>query len=177
MKNQGSLLCILILISFLSCQESKTTNPRSGPEYSEEIKQIIESKNAKLVAWYAEGQIDSVATHFAENTIQMLPNQPAIIGNENFKQAWKQNVQMGTWQFELNTEAVKANDDLATELGTYTLTFIPNEGSPIPAMTDKGHYVVLWEKITDDWKILWDAPVSSVPLPMANAVVDSTSLN
>ncbi|UWX54227.1 hypothetical protein NYZ99_14805 [Maribacter litopenaei] len=33
-------------------------------------------------------------------------------------------------------------------------------------MQDMGNYVVLWEKIDDDWKVLWDAPVSSVPMPM-----------
>jgi hypothetical protein len=31
---------------------------------------------------------------------------------------------------------------------------------------DEGNYLVLWEKIDGDWKILWDAPVSTVPMPM-----------
>ncbi|TLF42571.1 YybH family protein [Maribacter aurantiacus] len=149
-----------------SCKESQEMEMQSGKEYSEEIKEIIMAKNAEIEKLYAEGMIDSAATHFAEDCIQLPPNQPAIIGNENYKAAWKQNMQFGTWEFDLNTEKVKASGDLATEYGSYSLTFSPNENSPIPAMEDMGNYVVLWEKIDDDWKVLWDAPVSSVPMLM-----------
>lgn len=163
------LLCLLIAclfaFSFTSCQDSKSPELASGPEYSEQIKKIIEEKNGKLEAWYAAGLIDSVASHFAVDCIQLPPNQPPILGNENFKEVWNQNIQIGQWNFDLKTEKVKASGDLATEYGTYTLSFSPNENSPIPAMTDHGSYVVLWEKIDQEWKVLWDAPVSDLPLP------------
>jgi ketosteroid isomerase-like protein len=175
MKNQTSfmLIALIVFISFLGCQESKDSEKQVGSEYSEQIKQIIDAKNAKIQAWYSAGLIDSVASHFADNCIQMPPNQPPLIGNENFKAAWNQNIQYGKWQFELKAEKVKANGDLATELGKYSLSFTPNENSPIPAMMDKGNYVVLWERINEDWKIVWDAPVSELPMP--NQVTESTS--
>ncbi|KAA2215846.1 YybH family protein [Maribacter flavus] len=168
MKNQcvHSIIVLFVISLCWSCKESKEMEMQSGKEYSEEIKEIIMAKNAEIEKLYAEGMIDSAATHFAEDCIQLPPNQPAIIGNENYKAAWKQNMQFGTWEFDLNTEKVKASGDLATEYGSYSLTFSPNENSPIPAMEDMGNYVVLWEKIDDDWKVLWDAPVSSVPMPM-----------
>lgn len=31
-------------------------------------------------------------------------------------------------------------------------------------MNDQGNYIVLWENIDRDWKIVWDAPVSDMPL-------------
>ena len=166
------LITILVSVSLWSCQKPNQQEMLSGPEYSEQIKGIIEVNNAKLQEWYSAGLIDSVASHFAENCIQLPPNQPPIIGNKNFKEAWNQNVQIGQWDFDLNTKEVKASGNLATEYGTYTLKFTPNENSPIPAMTDQGSYVVLWEKIGNKWKAVWDAPVSNLPLPgqMADSI-------
>lgn len=171
--NPYFLTILLVTILFSNCQQSKNLEIRSGAEYSEEIKQIIDAKNAKIQEWYSAGLIDSVASYFADDCIQMPPNQPPLIGNKNFKDAWNQNIQIGQWKFDLHTEKVKASGDLATEFGTYTLSFSPNENSPIPAITDKGNYVVLWEKINNDWKILWDAPVSVIPLP--NMMTDTIS--
>lgn len=159
-----SLSVLLITIFFVSC-EQPTHEPMSGEAYSAQIQKIIEEKNEKIQEFYASGMIDSAAVHFADNCIQFMPNQPAIVGVENYKAAWKQNIQFGKWQFDLNTQEVKASGDLATEYGTYTMTFSPNETSPIPAMEDKGNYMVLWEKLDGDWKVLWDAPVTELPMP------------
>ncbi|MFH6770448.1 YybH family protein [Gaetbulibacter aestuarii] len=163
----SKLFLVVLVISLCNCQEVKK---ESGPEYADQIKTIIEAKNAKIERWYAEGQIDSVAAHFAENCVQMPPHQPPLIGIDNFKNAWKQNVQIGTWNFDLVTNDVKANGDLAAEYGSYILTFTPNENSPIPAMTDEGNYVVLWQRINGDWKIVWDAPSPTTPMPMPAAM-------
>ncbi|SDQ76212.1 YybH family protein [Flagellimonas zhangzhouensis] len=155
-----------LIIGLYSCQQPQKPEQLSGPDYSEQVKQIIEAKNEKVEAWYLAGQVDSVATIFADNSIQMPPNMPPLVGIENYKTGWAQNFQFGKWDFDLMTQEVKASGNLATELGKYTVIFTPNENSPIPPMNDKGNYVVLWEKINGDWKILWDAPVSEVPLPM-----------
>jgi ketosteroid isomerase-like protein len=166
MKNQFLLsISALLTIVFAASCEQTSPEPMSGEAYSAEIQKIIEAKNEKIEEFYASGMIDSAAVHFADNCIQFMPNQPAIVGVENYKAAWKQNIQFGDWKFDLNVQEVKASGDLATEYGKYTLTFYPNETSPIPAMEDKGNYLVLWEKIDGDWKIVWDAPVTELPLP------------
>ncbi|WP_127141609.1 YybH family protein [Flagellimonas marinaquae] len=166
MKNQFvCILSALLLVLFATSCEQTTPEPMSGEAYSAEIQKIIEAKNEKIQGFYASGMIDSAAVHFADNCIQFMPNQPAIVGLENYKAAWKQNIQFGKWQLDLNTQEVKASGDLATEYGKYSLTFTPNETSPIPAMEDKGNYLVLWEKMDGDWKVLWDAPVTELPLP------------
>ena len=161
------LSSFVLLFVVFGCQQTPKV---SGAEYSDQIKKIIEAKNAKIVNWYAEGQIDSVAAHFADNCVQMPPHQPPLIGNDNFKKAWKQNAQIGTWNFDLVTNDVKASGDLATEYGSYVLTFTPNENAPIPAMTDEGNYVVLWQRIDNDWKIVWDAPSPTTPMPMPPSI-------
>ncbi|MFH4969499.1 nuclear transport factor 2 family protein [Gaetbulibacter sp. M240] len=161
------LFLTVIFISLWSCQETKI---ESGTEYSNTIKEIIETKNSKLQTWYAQGMIDSVAAHFADDCIQMPPHQPPIMGVENFKKVWKENTQMGTWNFDLKTNDVKASGDLAVEYGSYILTFSPNQKSLIPAMDDKGNYVAVWERINDDWKIVWDAPTPTTPMELPPAM-------
>ncbi|GLU44784.1 hypothetical protein Musp01_24080 [Muricauda sp. NBRC 101325] len=151
---------------FQSCQQPQKPEVLSGPEYSNQVKQIIDAKNVKVAAWYLAGEVDSAATIFADNSIQMPPNMPILEGIEQYKANWNQSIQFGKWDFNFEIQEVKASGDLATEWGKYTLVFTPNENSPIPPMNDKGNYVVLWEKIDGDWKIMWDAPVSEVPLPM-----------
>jgi ketosteroid isomerase-like protein len=177
MKNHTLLISLTILgfLTFWSCQETGIVKEQPNEEYSQKVRKIIEEKNAQIVAAYSSGLIDSAALHFANNSIQMPPNQPALIGLENYKKAWNQNMQFGKWEFDLQTQEVKANGHLAVELGKYTLSFTPNENSPIPAMKDKGNYVVLWEKINEDWKVMWDAPVSE--LPMQNPVIETKSDN
>ena len=158
------LISLVLFFALSGCQEAKEPEKLSGPEYSKKIKSIIDANNAQIVKWYAAGEIDSVASFFSEDCIQMPPNQMPIIGNDSFIAAWSQNMQFGEWKFDLKAVKVKASGNLATELGRYSLEFIPNEESPIPAMTDKGSYIVLWEKINDNWKIVWDAPVSELPM-------------
>ena len=158
---------LLTLITFYNCEQPKQ---KSGPEYSEEIKAIIEAKNVEVESLYAEGAIDSVATYYTDNVIQMPPHQPPLMGIEDFTKVWKQNAQIGTWNFDLETQEVHAVGDMATEFGSYILSFSPNENSPIPAMTDKGNYVVVWQKVGDDWKVLWDAPTPTTPMPLPPAM-------
>ena len=153
-----NLIPVLLLIACTTI-----AGQTSGEAYSAKIKSIIDKYNAEIVEAYANGDIDKAASHFAADAIQMPPNQPALIGNDAYKEAWKQNVQFGKWTFDLEAVEVRAVDNIAVERGKYTLKFEPKPGSPIPPIDDRGNYVVLWEKLDDEWKIVWDAPVSELP--------------
>lgn len=168
--NSTSVGVIAILLIVFSCENAGTANDPENQETSqavteENIEQIIQNTNDKLERWYKEGKIDSAATVFSEDVVQMPPNSPALRGIENFNKEWEGLVQEGTWVFDLDTQEVKQSGELAVELGKYTLDFNPNEDSNIPGFSDKGNYVVLWEKRNGEWKIVWDAPVSEIPLP------------
>jgi ketosteroid isomerase-like protein len=158
------ILFIAAVILTAACNQTKTTEHAATNDNSETVKQIVDTKNALVEKWYKEKNIDSLATLFAENVVQMPPNQPATFGIENFKKSWTQSFQWGDWVFSIKADEVKASGNLAVELGKYTLAFEPNSSSPIPAIKDTGNYVVHWQKINNDWKVVWDAPVSTVPV-------------
>jgi ketosteroid isomerase-like protein len=160
------LLLMSAVISLIACNDSKEAKKDSIAEQSTVFKKIVDEKKAQAEKWYAEGNIDSLATLFADNVMQMPPNQLPNNGIENFRKGWAQSFQWGKWIFSIKAQEAKASGDLGVELGKYILSFEPNSNSPIPAIKDTGNYVVYWQKINDNWKIVWDAPVSTVPLPV-----------
>ena len=161
---------IVFSVFVFSCNQSVQENKIPEQRNYEELKQMINEKNARISEFYKQGLADSVASFFASNLIQMVPNQPPTIGVDKFKESWGQSMQFGTWTFNLNAEEIKGCGDIIVELGKYTLDFQPNENSPIPQMNDKGNYLVLWEKIDGKWKIVWDAPVSEIPIPLPEEI-------
>jgi len=155
------LLFLLVVLGTLACQEQATTDPA-------EVRAIIESHNADLVRWYAEGQIDSAAMVFAEAAWQMPPNAPPLVGREAYHTFWSQAATWGEWNFTLDAQDVVTHGPIAVERGKYTLRFTPNDQAPeeMGAMEDAGNYVVLWRQDPDgEWRVVWDAPVSEKPLP------------
>ena len=77
----------------------------------------------------------------------MAPNQAPTIGSNKIKESWEQAMQFGIWEFTLNTKEVKGANNIAVELGEYTLKFTPNENSPIPQMSRITSYNVCYTKL------------------------------
>lgn len=159
---------LIIILSVLGCN----TSIQKESVDKEALKKLINEKNVRISGFYKKGMVDSLATFFTKHSIQMIPNQKPIMGAEEYKKSWGELMQFGTWDFKLEAVEVKASGNIAVELGKYSLEFTPNENSPIPQMSDKGNYMVLWEKIEGKWQVIWDAPVSELPLPSLQAEIE-----
>ena len=163
-----SISYIILLITMIGCDQSGAS-PEMPVEPintdASEVKKIIDQKNDQLEIWYKNRSIDSAATYFALNVVQMPPNSPAIRGIEMFKERWMEATEMMEWNFELQAKEVKRSGNLAVELGSYAIDLVSRGNPEEPPYSDSGNYVVLWELIDGDWKIVWDAPVSENPLP------------
>lgn len=134
----------------------------------DEVRWIIETKNKAVEEWYASGQIEKVAEVFTRDVWQMPPNSPPLVGREGLIGFWSQAVAWGKWSFDLATHDVVVSAPLAVERGKYRLTFEAGPDAPaeMPSFEDHGNYVVVWRRDDDDeWRIMWDAPVSERPLP------------
>jgi uncharacterized protein (TIGR02246 family) len=128
------------------------------------VRAIIEEKNAALEQWYAQGDIDAASMVFSEDTWQMPPNSPPIVGRQAFRDFWTEAAGWGTWQFQLEVQDVAVSGPIAVERGKYRLTFTAGPEAPFPSTADYGNYVVYWRQDPDgEWRIVWDAPVSELP--------------
>ena len=156
-----ALATACLLLSALSCTGTADTDPA-------QVRANIEALNAKLEQWYAKGEIDSVAAVFAEDAWQMPTHSPPLVGRVAIHDFWSRATGRGDWTFDLQTEDVVAADSVAIERGSYSLAFAPNETAPegMAPFRDTGNYVVYWRLDPQgSWRIVWDAPVSTQPLP------------
>jgi ketosteroid isomerase-like protein len=60
-----------------------------------EVRRIIDRHNADAVRWYASGDVDSIASMFAEDAWQMPPNSPPLVGREAIRQFGIQAMKVG----------------------------------------------------------------------------------
>jgi len=52
---------------------------------------------------------------FAEDSWQMPPNAPPLVGRDSYREFWSQAVQWGRWQFELQAQDVVVADSIAVK--------------------------------------------------------------
>jgi ketosteroid isomerase-like protein len=97
----------------------------------------------------------------------MPPNNTAIVGRDSLR-AYQANVfSTGKWQFDLKTDDVVSADSIAVERGHYTLDVSAGPRAMYRSFKDRGNYIQMWRKDSDGhWRTVWEAKVSTIPLPM-----------
>lgn len=133
-----------------------------------DIRALIEGINSRICGAYAAGNADGVAEAFAEDCWQMPPHADPLVGRAALRAFWTQALQWGHWQFTLDIQDVVVSGAIAVERGMYVVEFQAGPTAPpgFNSMRDTGNYIVMWRKEHDgQWRAVWDAPVSNVPLP------------
>lgn len=115
----------------------------------------------RFVTHYNSGHADSLAAFFAPDAHLMPFNLPAVVGRAAIQAAFEQAAKSkGT--LKLVTEEIVASGDLAVERGTYEETYtLPGTTAPT---TDRGKYLIHWQRIGGKWLIIDDIANSDLPL-------------
>jgi uncharacterized protein (TIGR02246 family) len=155
MRNAALWSCLALA----ACASVPTQDPK-------EVRSIIERHNATAERSYASGDVDSVASLYAQDAWQMPPNSAPLVGREAIRQFWGQAVKWGKWEFSLQTQDVSVSGPIAIERGKYLLKFVAGPSAPpgMGSFQDRGNYLVHWRRESDgEWRAVSDAPVSEVP--------------
>src|SRR5262245_13305899 len=111
----------------------------------------IEAANAKWIELFNKGDFAGVASLYTEDAAAFPPGAAMVKGREAIGAMWKGVAEQVT-DPRLTTLDVKSfGPSAAREIGTVSLT---TKGATPQEVAAK--YVVLWEKVGDDWKIAID---------------------
>lgn len=122
--------------------------------------------HAAVKEWSASAQAkdaDKFCSFYAEDGVIMLEDAPDISGKAAIREGMGGMMQDPNFalSFAADKVVVARSGDLAYETGTYTMTLSDAKKQP---STEKGHYVVVWQKQADGvWKVVRDVPVSDPP--------------
>jgi len=135
--------------------------PMTVNQASEEAA-IRAADNDYQTAFNAHDPDRLVAIHAPDAQV-MISNAPLASGSTAIRSSFADFFKTGSPSLSFTPTRIDvASPTVATEVGTYTLTFDTPQGK----VTDRGNYTTVWHKINGQWRIAVDAPVSTTPLAM-----------
>lgn len=118
----------------------------------------IAKRNDRFVANARSGDANALVHDFyAPDAVVMAPGAPPLRGMDAISAFWTQFLGSAAVDATLTTESVIEADsgDLATEVGSYTMTTTPRSGGA--GEQDAGKYVVVWRKRGGQWRAVVDS--------------------
>ncbi len=155
-----ALVCTFV---FAACAQPPAAEPPEQPDTREADAAEI---HAAVKNWSAAAQAkdaEAFVSVYVDDAVLMLEGAPNLVGVEAIREGMSGMMQDPNFELSFEADQVKVarSGDLAYETGAYSLTMSDPEENPA---TQKGHYVVVWEKQADgSWKVVLDAPVSDPP--------------
>jgi ketosteroid isomerase-like protein len=119
------------------------------------MQQNIQDNNDAFTAALAAGDAAAVAAVYSDNARLLAPGSELLTGTGAIAGFWNAGIAAGIRGAELTTLTVEERDDLAIEVGRYTLRIQP---AGADSVTDTGKYVVVHRRNgSGDWR--WDLDI------------------
>ena len=111
----------------------------------------IDVANAKFVELFSKGDFGGVAQLYTEDAVALPPGGPMVKGRAAIGTMWKTLAEQVT-DLKLTALDVKPlGPAAAREIGSFSL-----KTKSTPSQEITGKYVVVWEKVGDEWKLATD---------------------
>jgi uncharacterized protein (TIGR02246 family) len=108
----------------------------------------IEAANAKWTEFFNKGDFAGIASLYTENATAFPPGAAMVKGKAAIGAMWKGLAEQVTDPKLVTLDVKPLGPSSAREIGTFSL----KTKGPTPQEIT-GKYVVVWEKIGDDWKL------------------------
>ena len=122
-----------------------------------EDEKLIRALDAKWGDAATAHDLEAVVAFYAPNGTLVWPDQPAVHGTADIRTAWKEMIAtipgLGL-RFIVETITISASGDLASDFGAVRLQQDGPDGTP---MVDMAKYLVNWQKVDGEWKVLYDS--------------------
>lgn len=113
----------------------------------------IRSANRNFMDAFGRGDAAGVAALYTPDAKLLPPDSQMMNGTEAIRSFWQGAMNLGIKEAKLETVEVDARDNVAFEIGKYTLTIQPQGGQKVIAT---GKYVVVWKNEDGKWKLYAD---------------------
>lgn len=146
------------MLAFAACNNSTETKEAPASSFNlSAAKDSITASNAAFAKAVNSGDSTGVAALYTSDALLMPANMPVFKGRAGVLTFMGDGIRYGLNSMNLQTTEVFGNEELLTEIGTYTLKF-----GNVP---DTGKYIVVWKKEDGKWKMFRDIFNSDMPPP------------
>ena len=111
----------------------------------------IDAANAKWVEYFNKGDFAGIASLYTTDASAFPPGAAMVRGAAAIGAMWKSTAEQVSDPRITTLDVKSLGPSAAREIGTYSLK---TKGTSSQEIT--GKYVVIWEKVGDDWKLATD---------------------
>ena len=128
--------------------------------------QAIRARASEYTTAFNARDVDRLVALHTPDAVVMISNNPLVRGSTELRRSFSEFLSPGTSLSITPTRIDVVSPTVATDYGTYTLSFDTPQGR----ITDRGNYTTIWHKVNGQWLLAVDAPVSTTPMPMPGAM-------
>jgi uncharacterized protein (TIGR02246 family) len=159
-KPHRPFLLIVLVCVVVAYQSTRAQSPGAAAEVAKVSDAYVKASQA--------GDAKAIAALYAEDAIEMPPNQPLVKGRAAIEQYYTK--QFGgtakVQSFTLTRIESKTSGDVGYEVGTYQQTITDGQNP----MNDTGKYTVVLKRTGGAWKVAYaiynsDTPPTATPTP------------
>jgi uncharacterized protein (TIGR02246 family) len=118
---------------------------------AQSAREDIEAALPKFVDAFNSGNAAALGQMYTEDAAVLPPDGKRVDGRKGVEEFWQGVIKSGMKNLTLKAVEVEEREDLAYEVGAFTLD-VPGEGGALPTVA--GKYIVVWKKGDDGtWRL------------------------
>jgi ketosteroid isomerase-like protein len=110
-----------------------------------EVEAAIDGTKTVFVDALKNGDPGLASTAYAEDARALVPSTELLVGRQAIEAFWSAGVEAGISDVELHSLALERDDDVACEIGRYSLTLSTEDG----LVVDRGNYMLIHKRQED----------------------------
>lgn len=112
---------------------------------------------------YQQADLERTINFYADNAISQPPGYRTDVGKEAIRASYQAFFDGYEFERDFKLAGIKIEGNTATRFGEWTQVLTPKDGGE--PITEVGRCIVGFEKINDEWKVVWEIWNTYEPAP------------